>query len=56
MYPQLKEVLPAEGYGPQQIKDLSATVEAACKHCDFVIIGTPINLAKLIDIPKPVIR
>lgn len=53
-YPHLTEVLPAMGYSAQQLKDLEATVAAA--DCDIVIVATPIDLSRLIDIPHPTVR
>ncbi len=50
-YPQTKEVLPAMGYGEEQIKELKETIDRV--PCEAVIIGTPINLAHLFDIGKP---
>ena len=47
-------VLPAMGYGQAQIKDLEATVRAT--PCDVVIIGTPIDLRRLIAFDKPAVR
>jgi len=57
-YPQSQRVLPAVGYGTQQIRDLEATVHATidATGCDLVLIGTPIDLRRLIDFPKPAIR
>jgi len=42
------------GYGDQQIKDLEETINKT--DCDLVIIGTPIDLRKLININKPALR
>jgi predicted GTPase len=50
----MAEILPAMGYGAQQIADLEETINAA--PCDVVAIGTPIDLAKLITINKPTVR
>ncbi len=50
-YPEIGNLLPAMGYGDKQIKDLEATIKAV--DCDSVIIGTPIDLAKVIKISKP---
>ena len=50
-YPEIGTVLPAMGYGARQIADLEATINAA--DCDAVIIGTPIDLGRLLDIDKP---
>ncbi|SUZ64784.1 uncharacterized protein METZ01_LOCUS17638 [marine metagenome] len=53
-YPDIGKLLPAMGYGEQQIKDLEATINAA--DCDVVIIGTPIDLRRLLHIEKPSVR
>ncbi|MFX0051068.1 MAG: cyclic 2,3-diphosphoglycerate synthase [Candidatus Hodarchaeota archaeon] len=53
-YKHLQEVLPAMGYGIEQIKDLEETVNKA--DADTVVIGTPIDLRKLIQINKPATR
>jgi predicted GTPase len=50
-YPHLSRVLPAMGYGAKQIKDLEETINNA--DADTVIIGTPIDLRRIIDIKKP---
>ena len=50
-YPDIGVLLPAMGYGEQQVKDLEATVENT--ECDSVVIGTPINLNRIIKISKP---
>ncbi|MHA2223902.1 MAG: cyclic 2,3-diphosphoglycerate synthase [Candidatus Hodarchaeales archaeon] len=53
-YPHLKQVLPAMGYGKKQIKDLEETINNT--DADSVIIGTPIDLRRLIEINKPTTR
>ena len=53
-YPHVREILPAMGYGKQQIADLEATINAS--PCDVVLIGTPIDLTKLVKINKPAVR
>lgn len=53
-YTHLKIILPAMGYSKKQIKDLEATINAA--KCEIVIDGSPINLAKLVKVNKPIIR
>jgi predicted GTPase len=50
----LKDVLPAMGYSAEQLSDLAATVAAV--PCDAVVIATPIDLARLIDIPQEAVR
>ncbi|GIK56026.1 MAG: GTPase [Chloroflexi bacterium] len=50
-YPNTGAVLPAMGYGGDQIADLEETINRA--DADMVIIATPIDLGKLIDIQKP---
>jgi predicted GTPase len=54
IYPDTGPLLPAMGYGEAQVKDLEATVSAV--DCDMVLIGTPIDLTRLIDIDKPFMR
>ena len=39
------------GYGDEQISDLQATINAV--DCDAVVIGTPIDLARVVQIDKP---
>jgi predicted GTPase len=51
IYPDIGAVLPAMGYGEQQLKDLEATINNT--DCDAVVIGTPIDLNRIIKIDKP---
>jgi predicted GTPase len=53
-YPDIGTVLPAMGYGEQQLKDLEATINNT--KCDAVVIGTPIDLGRIIKIKKPYTR
>ena len=53
-YPHLERALPAMGYGEAQLRDLAATV-AACP-CDAAVIGTPVDLARLINLGHPSTR
>jgi predicted GTPase len=53
-YPDIGDLLPAMGYGDAQIRDLETTVNAV--DCDLVLIATPIDLSRLIDIKKPHMR
>jgi len=53
-YPDTGSLLPAMGYGEVQIRDLEATVNAV--DCDLVLVATPIDLTRLIDIHKPNMR
>jgi predicted GTPase len=53
-YPGIGRVLPAMGYGEEQIRDLEATI--AQVPCDALVIGTPIDLNRLIRIEKPTVR
>ena len=50
-YPDIGTVLPAMGYGEQQINDLAATIDNT--PCDCVIIATPIDLGRIIKMNKP---
>ena len=54
LYPDTGPLLPAMGYGDAQIADLEATVNAV--ECDLVLVATPIDLTRLIDIRKPHMR
>ena len=53
-YPHLEKILPAMGYGKQQIKELEETINNA--DCDAVLAGTPIDLRRVINANKPIIR
>jgi predicted GTPase len=53
-YPDIGVLLPAMGYGEQQLKDLEATINRT--ECDSVVIGTPIDLSRIIKINKPFTR
>ena len=53
-YPEIGILLPAMGYGNEQMKDLETTINNT--ECDSVVIGTPINLARFIKINKPYTR
>lgn len=53
-YPNIGILLPAMGYGDQQIKDLEETINKV--DCDSVVIGTPIDLGRILKINKPSTR
>jgi predicted GTPase len=53
-YPEIGVLLPAMGYGDQQLHDLEATINKT--ECDAVVIGTPIDLGRIIKIKKPSTR
>ncbi|MBR9978822.1 MAG: GTPase [Bacteroidetes bacterium] len=53
-YPEIGILLPAMGYGEQQIKDLTATINKV--PCDLVVIGTPIDLKRVAKFKKPSVR
>ena len=53
-YPQLGPVLPAMGYGDEQIADLEATIEAV--PCDLVVVASPVDLRRLLRLSKPAVR
>ncbi len=53
-YPDIGILLPAMGYGEEQIRDLEETINAT--ECDLVIIGTPIDLRRIIKINKPAVQ
>ena len=51
IYPGIGALLPAMGYGEEQLRDLETTINNT--ECDSVIIGTPIDLNRVIKIKKP---
>ncbi len=53
-YPTTGPVLPAMGYGEKQIRDLEETINAT--PCDLVIIGTPIDLRRIVHFKHPTDR
>ena len=53
-YPDTGPLLPAMGYGDAQVRDLEATINAV--DCDLVIVATPIDLTRILEINKPFIR
>jgi len=53
-YPEIGTLLPAMGYGDKQVKDLEETINKA--DCEVVVIGTPIDLNRIIKIDKPTVR
>ncbi len=53
-YNHLGIILPAMGYGTKQIEELEKTINAI--DCDLVVIGTPIDLSKLINIKHKTVR
>ena len=53
-YPTTGDVLPAMGYGAEQTAELQQTIAAT--DADLVVIGTPIDLRRLIEIDKPSVR
>jgi predicted GTPase len=53
-YPDLERLLPAMGYGDKQIHELQAALTAI--PADVVLAATPIDLTRVLDIPKPIVR
>lgn len=54
IYPQVGTLLPAMGYGEQQIKDLETTINNT--PCDAVVIATPIDLSRIVKINHPTVK
>lgn len=54
IYPGIGTLLPAMGYGKEQMKDLEKTINKT--DCDTVIVGTPIDLYRILDVNKPMVR
>ena len=53
-YPNIGILLPAMGYGDEQMKDLEETINRV--ECDSIVIGTPIDLGRILKINKPSTR
>ncbi len=53
-YPKIGILLPAMGYGEDQMKDLETTINQT--DCDAVVIGTPIDLGRILKLNKPSTR
>ena len=53
-YPHLDKILPAMGYGKEQMKELEETINRI--DCDVVLSGTPIDITRVIKPNKPIIR
>ncbi|MGZ4388147.1 MAG: cyclic 2,3-diphosphoglycerate synthase [Gaiellaceae bacterium] len=53
-YPHIGALLPAMGYGSAQVEELRQTIAAA--HADLVLIGTPIDLRRVVEIGTPSMR
>jgi predicted GTPase len=54
LYPHIGPLLPAMGYGVEQIRELEATINRA--ECDLVLFATPIQLTRVLSINKPALR
>ena len=53
-FPHLGHVLPAMGYGAKQVKELEDTMAAI--DCDSFVLGTPIDLRRIMKVTKPAVR
>jgi predicted GTPase len=51
-YPNAARILPAMGYGDEQVRDLEATINAT--PADVVVEGTPIDMSRIITVNKPI--
>lgn len=54
IYPNIGTLLPAMGYGDEQVRDLEKTIENT--PCDAVVIATPIDLSRIVKINKPSVK
>jgi predicted GTPase len=54
LYPNIGTLLPAMGYGDEQVRDLEKTIENT--PCDAVVIATPIDLSRIVKINKPTVK
>lgn len=53
-YPHLKRILPAMGYGEEQVRELEATIEAS--KADFVVDGSPVDLRRLVHVTPEIVN
>jgi predicted GTPase len=53
-YPHIGDLLPAMGYGEQQIKELETTINNS--NAEMVLIATPVDLGRLLDLKTPAVR
>ena len=53
-YPHLSKILPAMGYGKRQIEELEQTINRC--DADLIVSGTPIDLNRILDVDKPIVR
>ncbi len=53
-YSHISNILPAMGYGKEQVAELEKTINSA--DCDVVVLGTPIDLSRIAKINKPTVR
>jgi predicted GTPase len=53
-FPWINHALPAMGYSPEQLQDLAATIAAV--PCDTIVVATPVDLPRLISLPRPSCR
>ena len=53
-YSHLERVLPAVGYSEKQMRELSQTIDAT--PCDLVLLGTPTDIRRYLDVKRPVVR
>jgi predicted GTPase len=54
VYPHIGPVIPSVGYNTQHIRDLEVTIDRM--DVDVVVLGTPVDLTRIINIRKPVVR
>lgn len=54
IYPEIGALLPAMGYGAEQIADLKQTIDGS--DADIVLVGTPIDLGRVAEFSKPYLR
>jgi predicted GTPase len=53
-YPEIGTLMPAMGYGAQQVKDLEDSINKC--DCDVVVSATPIDLGRIVKVTKPMVR
>ncbi|MHC4848938.1 MAG: GTPase [Planctomycetota bacterium] len=53
-FPHLESIVPALGYSEEDVRELEQTIAAV--DCDVVVVGTPIDLTRIVRIDKPTVR
>jgi predicted GTPase len=53
-YPHLRDILPAMGYGAEQLHDLEETIRGS--DAEYVVDGSPVDLGRIVHVPQPLVN